>query len=69
MLANLNRELRRKNISQRTVAKMLDVSEKTIVNKMNGTTEFTVGEAFMIHREILPEFTMDYLFAETDQSA
>lgn len=68
MLTNLSNELQHKNVTQRAVAKMLGLSEKSIVNKMNGTSEFTIGEALMIRREILPEFTFDYLFTD-DQSA
>lgn len=68
MLTNLSNELQHKNVTRRAVAKMLGLSEKSIVNKMNGTSEFTIGEALMIRREILPEFTFDYLFTD-DQSA
>lgn len=68
MLTNLSNELQHKNVTQRAVAKMLGLSEKSMVNKMNGTSEFTIGEALMIRREILPEFTFDYLFTD-DQSA
>ena len=68
MLTNLSNELQHKNVTQRAVAKMLGLSEKSMVNKMNGTSEFTIGEALMIRREILPEFTFDYLFTD-DRSA
>jgi plasmid maintenance system antidote protein VapI len=70
MLANLSRELQRKNITQDAVAQMLGITRKTMTNKLKGKTEFTIGEAFYINRNILPEFTVDYLFAtDDDQTA
>lgn len=63
MLNNLNYELKRKNITQNAVARMLGVTDKTLTNKLNGTTAFTVEEAFSINKNLLPEFTMEYLFA------
>ena len=67
MLANLSHELRRKNITQNVVARMIGVSDKTLTNKLNGTTEFTINEAVTIRNNLLPEFTMDYLFATDDE--
>lgn len=67
MLANLNNELRRKNITQNAVARMIGVTDKTLTNKLSGATEFTVNEAFLIRKNLLPEFTMDYLFATDDE--
>lgn len=67
MLKNLNHELRRKNITQNAVARMLGVTDKTLTNKLNGTTAFTVDEAFTINKNLLPEFTMDYLFAPSSE--
>ena len=69
MLANLSYELRRKNITQNVVARMIGVTDKTLTNKLNGTTAFTVDEAFIINKNFLPEYTMDYLFATDDKGA
>ena len=69
MLANLNNELRRKNITQNAVARMIGVTDKTLTNKLSGATEFTVNEAFLIRKNLLPEFTMAYLFATDEKGA
>ena len=58
MYGNLSSELRRKNIAQKVIADMLGCTEKTINNKMSGKTDFTISEAFMIHKNLLPEFDM-----------
>lgn len=69
MLSNLASELRRKGISQSAVAKMLNCTDRTLTNKLNGTTEFSFNEAMAVWKNLLPEFNLDYLFADTDQPA
>ncbi len=63
--SNLAAELRRKNITQKTVGDLIGCSEKTVFNKMNGNTEFTVPEAIAINTNLLPEFKLTYLFTRT----
>lgn len=65
MLGNMIFELRRKNITNKAVAELIGASEKTIVNKLNGTSEFTVSEAMTINVNLLPEFKLAYLCAVT----
>lgn len=69
MYGNLELGLRNKNITVKTVAGLLDCSEKTVRNKIDGLTDFTICEAFSIHRNLLPEYAMDFLFAQTDRTA
>lgn len=66
MLGNMISELRRKNITNKAVAEVIGSSEKTVVNKLNGTTEFTISEAMSINVNLLPEFNLSYLCATTD---
>lgn len=66
MYGNLCNELKRKNITQKVVADLIKTTEKTANNKVLGKTDFTISEAFLIHRNLLPEFDMDYIFARTD---
>lgn len=69
MLGNMISELRRKNITNKAVAEVIDASEKSVVNKLNGTTEFTISEAMAININLLPEFNLSYLCAVTDDRA
>lgn len=69
MLYNLANALRTKKITQSAVARTLGVTDKTLTNKLNGVTSFTVYEAFIINKNFLPEFTMDYLFATDEKGA
>lgn len=65
MYGNLSSELKRKNIAQKVIADLLKCTEKTANNKICGVTDFTISEAFAIHKNLLPEFDMDYLFTRT----
>jgi len=62
MKQNLRDALDNKRISNRAVCELLGVSEKTLYNKISGATDFTVGEALLIKNNLLPEYTLEYLF-------
>lgn len=68
MFENLRRELKNKNISMVTFAKILGCTEKSVQNKLNGITEFTLSEVKMI-LDIFPQFKMSYIFAEEKKTA
>ncbi len=62
MFTNLREALARKNITLKAYAAVLGVSEKTIQNKMNGTTLFTLPEIWTTCFDLLPEYSWAYLF-------
>lgn len=62
MMQNLSDELRRKGISQNTVAKLLGCTDRTVRNKLDGNTEFTVREALTIRDELFPGRSISELF-------
>jgi len=62
LFTNLYAELKRKGISFKAVATLLGITEKTLQNKMNGVTEFTLSEILLISENLLPEFELRYLF-------
>jgi len=66
MYRNLSSLLRNKKISMKDYAEFLGVSEKTIHNKMNGATEFTLGEAMKTCAIICPEYKLDFVFESTE---
>jgi plasmid maintenance system antidote protein VapI len=61
MYPNLEVEMLRKKITNKALARIIGVSDKTIQNKMHGETEFTLPEAMAI-MELFPEFNLSYLF-------
>ena len=65
MFTNLIMELKRKGITNRAVAGLLHCNEKTVQNKINGVTEFTLSEVLAISENMFPEFELRYLFKRT----
>lgn len=63
-MRNLEIALKQKNISNEAVAKLLNIHRNSLRNKLNGKTDFSISEAFKIKRDLLPEFDMDFLFAD-----
>lgn len=61
-LNNLKAEMARKGYKVADLVAVLGCSEKTARNKLNGGTEFTVGEAFKVRDEMFPDTRMEYLF-------
>ena len=62
MFENLIVELKKKGITFKAVANLIGCSEKTFQNKVYGVTEFTLSEVLSINENLLPEFTLQYLF-------
>jgi transcriptional regulator with XRE-family HTH domain len=62
VFSNLQNALRHKNITQKAVAELLGCTEKTLQNKIQGRTEFTLSEILAILENLLPEYSMKYLF-------
>ena len=53
MFFNLRAEMARKHINQLEIAVVLGISVKSVSNKMNGKSEFTRKEMFLMHSFIL----------------
>lgn len=62
-MRNLRAEMERYGISVGDIQKLLECSEKTVRNKLNGETDFTLPEAFRIRNTYFPGYSMEYLFA------
>ena len=60
---NLKAELARCGVKQIDLAKLLNVREGTISDKINGKSTFDIEEAFKIKKTFFPEFSLDYLFS------
>lgn len=63
MFVNLRIALQKKGISLKKYAEFLGVGERTVQNKLNGSTDFTYLE-FKKTCTLLTEYNADYLFAE-----
>lgn len=61
-MTRIEQALRGKNIGCKVLAKTLGIAEKTAWNKIHGETEFSITEAQITKRDLLPEYDLDYLF-------
>lgn len=68
MYPNLNAELARKDINQYNIAEVLNIHYTTVSDKMNGKKDFKLKECKQIKEKLLPEYTLDYLFASNSES-
>lgn len=69
MLDNLRAAMAMKRISALAIAQLINVSEKTVNNKLSGVSEFTLPEALSIKSNLFPEYDLCYLFAQTERTA
>lgn len=67
-MKNLKAEMARKGVNVLALQKVLNCSEKTVRNKINGVTEFTISEAIEIRNRYFNGLSLDYLFATDDSS-
>lgn len=66
-MRNLRAEMERYGVTVTDIQKNLGCSEKTVRNKINGETDFTLPEAFKIKNEFFKGYTLEYLFADDDE--
>lgn len=62
MYPNLKAELARVSMTMKDLAKAIDMPYSTLVDKVAGRSEFTVGEAFAIRKAIGCDISIDELF-------
>ncbi len=58
----LKAEMARKEVTGLDIANVLNISSKSIYNKINGVTEFTLKETAIIRDSFFPYMTIDELF-------
>lgn len=69
MFPHLTAELKRKGISYKAIAKLIGCSERSVQNKVQGVTEFTLSEVLLIQENMFPEYELRYLFKRAQASA
>lgn len=62
MFDNLKYAMNLKKISIHTVARLIGTTEKTVRNKLDGRTEFTLSEILAINENLFPEYELRFLF-------
>lgn len=62
MLGNLIVEMKRSKVTQAEIAKCLSLSRMSVIQKINGKSDFTATEMFIIKNKFFPELSLEYLF-------
>ena len=66
MHAYLEYRMKQEGITRRDMQKLLNVAEKTLRNKLSGTTDFTWSEAKLIRNTFFPEEDFEKLFEQSE---
>ena len=61
----LEYRMNQENVTRADLQKLLDVSEKTIRNKISGATDFTWGEVRKIRNTYFPNDDFETLFEQS----
>ncbi|WP_050696639.1 hypothetical protein [Anaeromassilibacillus senegalensis] len=62
-MKNLSAEMVRNGVRNNDIQELLCCTDKTVRNKLNGITEFSVSEALLIRDTLFPNMRVEYLFA------
>ncbi len=65
--ATLRAEMARKGLKGTDIAETLQISAKSVYNKINGVTEFTLKETIAIRDKYFPDMTIDFLFNDCNK--
>ena len=67
-MRNLSAEMARYGVRNADIQNLLSCTDKTVRNKIDGVTEFSVAEALKIRDAFFPGLRIEYLFATTDEN-
>lgn len=59
----------RPKLRYRIIARALDISERTLRDKIKGNSDFTWRETTLIHDKYFPELDKEYLFERAKDKA
>ena len=63
-LINLKKEMAGADVSIEAIAAELRVHRNTVANKIDGSSKFTIDEAFKIQGKFFPRLGLAYLFKD-----
>ena len=69
MYPNLNAEMGRYNITQKSICNILGISSSTLSDKMTGKKDFKLSECKKIKENYFKNLCIDYLFSEKASSS
>lgn len=64
---NLQRLIKIRNITTSLMAKLLGITDAAALRKVQRKYQFKLSEAMTLHRELFPEYRLEYLFEGYDE--
>lgn len=68
-MGNLLAEMARYGVKVADIQELIACTDKTVRNKISGTTDFSVHEAIVIRDFFFPGMRIEYLFSDSNSSA
>ena len=66
---NLVGEIAKRGIKKCALAKGIGMSDRMLRNKLSGKTQFSLPEALKIKNNFFPDYTVEDLFARSEEKA
>ena len=63
-MRNLRAEMIRYGVSSSDIQALLSCTDKTVKNRLDGVSEFSVGDSMKIRDTFFPGLRLEYLFAQ-----
>ena len=64
MFSNIDAELARGKLSYKDLSKLVGIKYDTLINKLNGKTEFKLSEMKLIQSKCFPDLSLEVIFHE-----
>ncbi len=68
-MRNLSAEMARYGVSKEDLRVLLSCTDKTVSNKLNDTTEFSISEAMKVRDSFFLGMRLEYLFSQNPSPA
>lgn len=68
MYGNLIVAMKLRRITIEDIAEFLGLHRNSVSNKINGSSKFTIEEAFEIHKKFFRDMNMEELFTKTQDA-
>ena len=69
MYKNLRSAMAQKGVTIEAISRLLNVHRNTIQNKLDGESDFTIEQAFLITDVMFPEYKLAFLFRNDEEQA